>query len=116
MSGASRRAAGLLLCLLVLASGCLYQGYHRVSFRYPSKMQADYAADDAEQVHTLAGLIDFTGTYSPGAIDVTETCPDGFAEVAHYQTAAQASWIPIVPLLVAPFVSGSSIAYRCVEE
>lgn len=101
----------LLVCLAVLASGCVYQGYNRVAFQNPRHLDAETAEDDADHAHTLLGFVDSTGT-----VDVAETCPDGFAMVAHYQTSTQASWIPIVPLLLAPFASGSTVEFRCLSQ
>ena len=105
MSRAPRRAVGILIGLAVLSSGCLYQGVNRVAFVYPSRSEAEVSQDQ------------LTHTYLAGAVDVSETCSAGFAEIALYQTGPQASLIPIVPLLMAPLlVSESTIDFLCLEE
>jgi ABC-type Fe3+-siderophore transport system permease subunit len=116
MSRAPRGAVAILLGVAVLASGCLYQGLHRVAFRNPSLAEADVSEHQSTQAFTLFGLVDTSGSVHTQAIDVSEVCPGRFAEIVHHQTAPQASWIPLVPLLIAPFVSQSTIEYRCVEE
>jgi ABC-type Fe3+-siderophore transport system permease subunit len=116
MSRLPRPLVALLCGVALLASGCVYQGYHRVTFRNPSLVGGELSEHEAEHVFTLFGLVDSSGTYLARAIDVSEICPGGVAELSHYQTAPQASWIPIVPLLIAPLVSPSTIEYRCVQE
>ena len=116
------RLAILATCLLALAPGCTYSGYGRVSFRLPSQELGEEADEFTIEEHRLFGIQSRSWWLASPAersaglpgMDVEENCPDGLAQVSHYQISSQRwPWLFLLPIRW--FASETTIEWYCAQ-